>query len=197
MPKCARENCGGFTKRLYCSARCANIVNGEKFRASGAVAKRYRNSVEYFWDNVDKSNGVDACWPWTGSRRTRGYGQFIINGKIWVASRLAYVSTFGNIPEGELVLHKCDNPPCCNPDHLFTGSHIDNVRDKIEKNRGAKGEQQGHARFKNSDIPNILKRIRSGETQQSVATSFGVHYSTISCIVRGVNWGWLTRKVEA
>lgn len=88
-----------------------------------------------FWRLVDKSGGDDACWPWTGSPSTNGYGQFGIKSRKIPAHRLAYLFHFGHIDPALLVCHRCDNPPCCNPAHLFLGNHTDNARDMIAKGR--------------------------------------------------------------
>lgn len=94
--------------------------------------------VTPFWDNVDKSGGSDACWPWMKGRMPKGYGNTmrLVDGKVVHGShRIAWALTYGPIPEGFSVLHNCDNPPCCNPTHLFTGTASDNTRDMIEKDR--------------------------------------------------------------
>lgn len=87
-----------------------------------------------FWSHVD-IQGANECWPWKNVRTRQGYGTKKVSGK-WVYShRMAYEYAFGPIPDGLLVCHKCDNPPCCNPNHLFLGTGRDNVRDAISKGR--------------------------------------------------------------
>lgn len=87
-----------------------------------------------FWRNVDRRAGSE-CWPWKGSIGSNGYGVFSIRGKQLVASRRAYELTFGPIPDGLFVLHSCDNRPCCNPAHLRVGTHTDNMRDMVSRDR--------------------------------------------------------------
>jgi hypothetical protein len=77
-----------------------------------------------------------GCWLWTGSLNDTGYGQLWVGSKSTRAHRLSYELHVGPIPEGMHVCHHCDNPPCCNPNHLFVGSHTDNMADKIKKGRG-------------------------------------------------------------
>lgn len=89
-----------------------------------------------FWPRLDQSGGPEACWPWTGSRTRTGYGKCSVDGRHVAAHRLAWQLTNGPIPDGLHVLHRCDNPPCCNPGHLFLGTHTDNVRDMLAKGRG-------------------------------------------------------------
>lgn len=85
-----------------------------------------------FWSRIEKT---ESCWIWKGSTNGRGYGHFRYDGKLRYTHRLAYTYCVGPIPGGLLVLHKCDNPPCCNPGHLFLGSHKDNIQDAIQKGR--------------------------------------------------------------
>lgn len=89
------------------------------------------------WARVDKSGGPDVCWPWTGARRAEGYGMISDgNGHNTGTHRLAWTFTNGPIPAGLFVCHRCDNPPCCNPAHLFLGTNADNARDRADKGRG-------------------------------------------------------------
>ncbi len=89
-----------------------------------------------FWGRVDRSGGSTACWPWSSKRR---YGQVRMGGTSTQAHRHAWILTNGAIPDGMLALHKCDNPPCVNPAHLFLGTHLDNSLDRDRKGRGGHG----------------------------------------------------------
>ncbi len=80
-----------------------------------------------FWDKVDKSG---KCWIWRGSKLKTGYGRFHFAGKTITAHRISWMLAHGSIEEGMHVLHKCDNPPCVNPDHLYIGTHTQNMQDK-------------------------------------------------------------------
>lgn len=86
-----------------------------------------------FWPKVDKS---ENCWLWRGSRQTHGYGTFYYQGTMHLSHRISWILTYGEIPTGLCVLHKCDNPPCVNPQHLFLGTHVDNMIDRERKGRG-------------------------------------------------------------
>jgi hypothetical protein len=104
--------------------------------------------ADRFWAKVNIVAGGE-CWTWTRSRSRGGYGKFNarINGKrVHTASRIAWIICHGIIPGRLHVLHRCDNPPCVRPDHLFLGTNLDNVRDSIAKGRRARPEQcvNGH-----------------------------------------------------
>lgn len=94
-----------------------------------------------FWNRVDTSAGIDECRPWTGSKYSSGHGRFVVEGTRqqgahrWVMDRLA-----GGLGSKELVCHRCDNPPCCNPNHLYIGSYFQNVQDRENRGRSGSGK---------------------------------------------------------
>ncbi len=100
---------------------------------------RYKRKIDIstteFW------NG-SPCWNWTASL-AKGYGQYVVNGKRILSHRAAWMLEYGEISSEILVLHRCDNPVCCNTKHLFLGTIQDNMKDKIKKGRQAKGENHG------------------------------------------------------
>jgi len=88
-----------------------------------------REVIERFWDKVG-GEGPNNCWEWNGARSKNGYGRFWINGAgVHYAHRISYIMCSGPIPDGGLVLHRCDNPPCVNPEHLYLGNHSENALD--------------------------------------------------------------------
>jgi hypothetical protein len=94
-----------------------------------------------FWVKV-VANAPDVCWPWTGALTHNGYGKFSIGPRgaqrVVRSHRLVWEMVYGNVPNGMQVLHRCDNRRCCNPEHLFLGTNLDNVADKLAKNRQAR-----------------------------------------------------------
>lgn len=92
--------------------------------------------IEKFWARVDKSGGDNACWSWTGALYRNGYGSVYLRPKLYLRTRrVAYELTHGEIPDGLYICHRCDNPPCCNPAHLFAGTAKDNFEDMVKKGR--------------------------------------------------------------
>jgi hypothetical protein len=88
--------------------------------------------TERFWTKVERGL-PDRCWEWRAGRDNHNYGNFSVHSVMHHAHRIAYELTYGPIPDGCMVLHSCDNPPCCNPAHLRTGTHVDNMRDMRER----------------------------------------------------------------
>lgn len=99
--------------------------------------------IRRFWSNVEVGS-AEECWPWKGKRAPKGHGRFFAKGQSIGAQRIAMFLATGVDPFPLLVCHKCDNPPCCNNNHLFTGSHADNHADRAAKNRTASGVSHGH-----------------------------------------------------
>ncbi|MGH7851153.1 MAG: HNH endonuclease signature motif containing protein [Thermodesulfobacteriota bacterium] len=145
---------------------------------------------EKLWSRVDKSGGPNACWPWTAkARHVFGYGCLSINNKLEASHRVAYTIAYGDIPEGAHVLHTCDNPPCCNPKHLFLGDNVVNMKDMYKKDRYARshrnqqGEKHWNARFTNEEAENIRELRAKGAKMIDLANLHNVERHTISRII--------------
>ena len=149
-----------------------------------------KSITDRFWAKVDKG-GPDECWPWTGNRLPKGYGQFKPFGLQRYAHRVSWALAHGTTPDGTIpggmcVLHSCDNPPCVNPAHLFLGTKTDNMRDKVAKGRQAKGVDNGQAKLSEDDVQAI--RASLGESRKEVARRFGVSAATVGDILCGRTW---------
>lgn len=129
-----------------------------------------------------------GCYEWQGALNERGYGEFRIDGGRKKAHRIAYTIFKGEIPEGLLVCHSCDNKKCVNPAHLWLGTDKDNMTDKVSKNRQNKGSLVNHAKLTEEDVISIKIRLKSGQTQVSLAREYGVHPLTILSIKQGKTW---------
>ena len=138
-----------------------------------------------FWAKVAKGQG---CWLWTGTLGRRGYGVVIRAQKRIRAHRFAWTLEHGAIPDGLWVLHKCDNPRCVRPDHLFLGTHRDNVNDQVAKLRHMRGERNGRARFTEAQIQAIREAHAAGATQVALAKQYGTTQPRISAIVLRKLW---------
>jgi len=130
--------------------------------------------------------GKDECWEWSGAKKAAGYGSFRVGRKTRASHRVAYLLSHGSIPEGSLVRHACDNPKCCNPAHLETGTQSDNMRDMSERKR-TRGQLLSEVDA--AEIRRIY--LEDGITQVDIAMRYGVTKSTISSIVRGRNFSRL------
>jgi hypothetical protein len=150
--------------------------------------------AERLWAKVDKSGPVDPrtatrCWVWTGTTVRGGYGKIRKSGKNGYAHRLAYEIAHGSIPAGLCVLHRCDNPPCCNPAHLSLGTDLDNSADCRAKGRDARGERVAGAKLTRAKADAIRSRFAAGGTRAlDLAAEFAVGRTTIYNVVRGATW---------
>lgn len=144
--------------------------------------------ADWFWERVSKGDG---CWQWSRGKNRNGYG--VVRGKSrqLKSHRVAYELSVGPIPDGMCVLHRCDNPACCRPDHLFLGTVDDNNKDKKSKGRGKvnKGERNGMSRLTDSDVLAIRERYAAGGIFHSqLAAEYGVTSSLICNIIKGRRW---------
>lgn len=133
-----------------------------------------------------KLNG--SCIEHTGKPDKDGYKRLGRNYKTVKAHRVSYEFCVGDIPPGLSVLHKCDNPPCINPAHLFVGTSDDNGRDKVAKKRHRFGEKIGWSKLREADVVKILDRRHAGESTLSISRDFPVSHSTVKYVCRRKIW---------
>jgi hypothetical protein len=138
-----------------------------------------------FLQYADRGPG---CWTWNGTVAVAGYGVLSFNKKIIYAHRLAWKMYRGVIPPGMYVCHTCDNRVCVNPMHLFLGTHLDNMRDKITKKRTPRGSQHHAAKLTDAAVREIKRRLSAGEVQSRLAEEFGVRPMCISATKHGKAW---------
>lgn len=148
-------------------------------------AKKFRAQVE-------KRGG---CWKWLGTLKPKGYGLFDgrRDGKrYWSAHRYAYHLLKGPIPKGLHVLHRCDNPSCTNPDHLWLGTNADNHLDKLRKGRQSKGRRVNTAKLREHEV---LEIFNSSDSVAALSKRFNIHNSVVYNIRNGKCWSHVTGKV--
>lgn len=138
------------------------------------------------WTVVDT-----GCWEWNGSRIWSEYGRVMHDGVATSTHRLSYRAFHGEIADGMVVRHKCDNPPCMNPDHLELGTHIQNTADMLERGRRPIGEGQGRVGVTAEQVVTIRQRAEAGESRGSIAADLGIKKDTVHNIVSGRTWKWL------
>ena len=203
-----------MTREEYNASRRKVLQPGWRFlKKNGPYRKPM---LERLFAYVDKNGPViyphlSPCWIWTGTKSTYGYGAFYFwgSGGKWtmrVAHRIMWQLYNGPIPEGFWVLHTCDNPPCCNPDHLFLGTQEDNMRDMAQKGRGAIGEKNGTythpesrlVRVRGENMPNhkltwekvanIRQKYKNGATRAALGREYKVSSTAIFHIVHNNKW---------
>jgi len=170
--------------RKWCSERCR--------KASGGNPQApLKTTPEKFWGRVDSSGGEHACWPWLGYITQDGYGLVGFERRQRGTHRVAWQLANGPIPDGLWVLHRCDNPPCCNPAHLFLGSVADNNRDRHAKGRtrgwaGRNGPAHHFYRVTPAMLAVAREMRARGWTQQRIADHLNISRGRVAHIVSGV-----------
>lgn len=158
-------------KRLFCSRSCA----------MSAVRRTQSTLAVHVWQFIKPCQHFPACtqccWEWQGSRITDGYGTLMHHRKRYKAHAIAYDLSMGQrIPPGLFVCHQCDNPPCCNPAHLFVGTHSDNMKDAYNKGRLTKvwrpGEQHQQAILSTADVVHIRCMYSNGICYDAIHSLF-------------------------
>jgi hypothetical protein len=169
------------SKHVFCSQKC-NLPGPR------------RPLSERFWEKVDV-RGPDECWPWKAATNGHGYGTIGTKLGTSLAPRVCWILVNGPIPPGEgyhgtCVLHRCDNPPCVNPAHLFLGTNDDNMRDKAEKGRVVTnptyGEEHHSAKLTDEQVLEI--RAHPEITGLEFCRRFGVSPMAVSYIRNGKTW---------
>lgn len=150
------------------------------------AARKYPPLKERFWAKVTVGT-PGGCWLWN-AQRLFGYGRFKVEGKMRCAHHIAWMLTHGEIPHGMFLCHRCDNPGCVNPAHLFLGTHDDNMRDMVAKRRQARGDAHGSAKISARDVRKIRALGMKGEVRRKIAADFGIEHSTVGDILTGRSW---------
>lgn len=166
----------------------------------GPKTQSREQRIASFNKRVDKSGD---CWIWLGPLSESGYGKFnCLDGKRnWRAHRASWTIAYGPIPDGMLVLHKCDNRRCVRPEHLFLGNNKDNTQDALQKGRlkdmgpwrhPCPGELNGRAKINLTDVQEIRDMANKGTLQRDISRKFGIGQTAVSKIVNNQTWKHVT-----
>jgi len=145
----------------------------------------HRLTAETFWDRTRRAGD---CILWTLGADKRGYGRVSFQGRKRRAHQVAWEITNGPIPAGLWLLHSCDNPACCNPEHLRLGDHEQNMRDMRERGRSPKGSANPQSKLTDSSIAEIRRLYSSGQMQKDIAKLFQISKSAVSLICLRRTW---------
>lgn len=174
------ENCGAaFAPSKPTQRCCSRSCNGAMRMAENR--KPTAPWQERFWKFVPADRTPEGCWEWTG-KRINGYGYLSVKPRRLKAHRLSYELHHGPIPDGAVVRHRCDNPPCVNPAHLELGTIADNNRDMMERGRHRTAPV---TRIPDDVVLAIRERVHAGESIRSMAREYGIGLATADRIVRG------------
>lgn len=154
---------------------------------------RKQDVSERFWSKVDVQ-GPDDCWEWQAHRDRKGYGKFQMSNSR-PAHRVAWELANGAIQNDLFVCHRCDNPSCCNPAHLFLGTNDDNLKDAVRKGRTSRGVNRPNSKLTPEIVIEARRRYQAGEFSNNLATEFGVDEHTMySAIIGKKSWQWIDGK---
>jgi hypothetical protein len=150
-----------------------------------------------FWTKVNKHGSIPEhkpelgpCWEWIAGKFRYGYGQFTFQGRNMLAHRVSWFLKYGKFPQ-PMGLHKCDNPSCVRPTHLFEGTKDDNMKDQVSKNRSLKGEKHPRAKLTSKAVGKLREKYNgsiSTKNAKDEAIKYRVHEATIKDIVYGYSW---------
>lgn len=155
------------------------------------VAAKTLDEIRAVWHTkyrVKDCGYKTPCWQWLLSVGHMGHARCVYQRRVFTGGRLPWMMFFGPIPKGMCVCHKCDNPSCVRPSHLFLGTIADNNRDCKSKRRNNFGSRNGNAILDEGRVLVVRRMIRDGKTDSEIASRFNVHRITIFDIRTGRGW---------
>jgi hypothetical protein len=180
---CSVEGCD---RRVVAAGICN--MHYLRLTRTGTLAPRLRRAIEAKMQANIKP--VGDCWEWQGQVMANGYGVVFYDGRKRLAHRVMYELTHGPVDNGLFCCHRCDNPRCVNPKHIFLGTHKENMADMDSKGRrrAAKGERQHKAKLTDGEVLEIRRLYAAGVTITEIARRFPVTPASIGAIVHGRTW---------
>lgn len=149
-----------------------------------------RHLIRRFWGKADKRE--DGCWEWQSAKMPKGYGIFtvLLEGKYVgvLAHRMAWLITYSDVPTELYVCHKCDNPKCVRPEHLFLGTHADNLGDQKAKGRSRFGSKHHGAKVTEEDVKDMFALREQGLTHKQIAEKYNMSRPNVTVILNGRTW---------
>lgn len=187
--------CGQETSLITVNVKTRGLVKGQMRRFIRGHSSKQKDPVGFFWSKVDKNGPIHPvlgtrCWLFMGSRTKLGYGSTHFMGKPSSAQGIAWFLTYGTWIKNR-ACHHCDNPPCCNPEHIFDGTPKENTRDAMKKGRlkSVNGEQNVNAKLTQTQVNAIREEYAQGDTtHRKLAKKYGMEHGRIGRIVRGEGW---------
>jgi len=144
---------------------------------------RPKNILKDVWKRINKRDEND-CWEWVGGKDKDGYGRMMIDRHNYRTHRLTYIETYGSIPEGLIICHRCNNPSCCNPNHLYAGTIRENSQQCTKEGRRVSGEKHYKTILSDKDILKIRSLYSTGTfSQRELGRMFGVTQAAIWYII--------------
>lgn len=194
-PRCAsalvrkpREDDFHFNKRSFCGMSCARSYYAKRRHRAKVSGPPTDIEVERFWAKVDRSGGESACWIWTRLRTSDGYGMLSFRDRNVRAHRFSMMLAGAEVSKDTHVCHRCDNPPCVNPAHLFVGTNADNKADMVHKERQARGEKNAAAKLTDADVVAIRAAHAARVRIRDIERQFRIGKTQIDKIVRRKAW---------
>lgn len=189
---CDLPNCDApFAARGMCRKHYVAWYRATPKDQRGTASGTSRLTVEErFHSHVNKA-GPDECWPWKGSAHKSGHGAFFVSkerGKVPAHAYALELATGQARPDGLDTCHHCDNPPCCNPAHLYYGTRQQNVDDMWRRGRARRGSKHVASLLTEAAVLAIRERFAAGETGPSLAAEFGVTGGCITSVINGRSW---------
>lgn len=158
------------------------ILRGKEVKISDTLMDR-------FWSKVDKTSNKNGCWVWTRAKARRGYGEFGIGREHFLAHRFILTLKESRCIDGLLACHRCDNPSCVNPDHLWVGTTQENTLDMLKKGRSLKGEDHPMRTLSKDVVVKIrLLYENGGHSHSTLAKMFSICPATVGKILRRERW---------
>ena len=191
---CSVEGCN---RDVWVKSRGWCQMHYARWNRHGDVSRGHPSEEERFFSRVDKDGptiyeGLGPCWVWTGGKVSAGYGGFTVyvdGEKTSVPShRWSYVHHVGPIPAGLFLRHRCDNPPCVNPEHLEPGTQNDNVQDRQARGRTSRGTAHYAAKLTEWDVRDIREIHRNGCSAAEIARGYKVGATAIERLLSGRTW---------